>query len=242
MNSTPETFNQLYQIESQPSIHENSKPEELINWAFSHFADRKIVLTTSFGMEGCALIDMCSKVADSVKVAYIDTGFFFPETLKLRDQIAEKYDNVELERWASPVTVEKQKESYGPNLWQNNPTLCCHIRKVVPMIQHIGQFDLWITGIRKSQTAHRAQTPTLQWDWRYKILKFSPLANWTRKDTWKYVNRHDVPFNQLHLQGFPSISCFYCTKAVPNSSPDSDNREGRWEGTDKTECGLHYSI
>ena len=228
-------------------ISEESSPLELVAWGLKHFLSQKKVITTSFGMEGCAMVDMCSKVIDQndlpkLQVAWIDTGFFFPETLKLRDNLESKYSNIEIVRWATDVSVAQQTETYGNELWKNNPNLCCHIRKVVPMKEHIGDYDIWMTGLRRSQTEARAQTPILAWDWRYHLLKFCPLASWTRPEVWQYIQQNEVPFNQLHLQNYPTISCFHCTRAVPGSTPDSDARDGRWEGKDKDECGLHFSI
>ena len=193
-------------------------------------------------MEGCALIDMLSRHTNELKVAYIDTGFFFPETVQLIRKMQARYEQFEFVKWESTVSVDQQAKSYGKELWKNNPNLCCHIRKVVPMVSNIQPFQLWITGVRKTQTKQRADLPVMSWDWKYQILKFCPLANWTRAEVWKYVQENDVPFNQLHLQGFPSIGCFHCTKAVPGSTPENDSRDGRWEGKEKTECGLHYSI
>ena len=233
--------------QSMAMISEESSPAELVAWGLRRFLDQRKIMTTSFGMEGCALIDMCSKAIEQNKlpklqVAWIDTGFFFPETLQLRDKLEAKYSNIEIIRWATEVSVEQQKETYGNELWKNNPNLCCHIRKVVPMKEKIGGYDIWITGLRRSQTEARAKTPILGWDWRYQLLKFCPLASWTRAQVWQYVQENEVPFNQLHLQNYPTISCYHCTRPVPGSTPDSDAREGRWEGKDKDECGLHFSI
>jgi phosphoadenosine phosphosulfate reductase len=242
MNKTL-NFERIVRLDTpDPKIDESSSPIELIEWATEQFADQRCVMTTAFGMEGCALIDMYSKYTTSLKVAYIDTGFFFPETNQLIQKMAQKYSHIEFEKWESPISIVKQGESYGEALWKDNPNLCCHIRKVVPMKMNIQPYQLWITGLRKTQSEHRANTPVLTWDWKYQILKFCPLANWTRAEVWKYVQENDVPFNQLHQQGFPSIGCFHCTKAVPGSTPENDSREGRWEGKEKTECGLHYSI
>jgi phosphoadenosine phosphosulfate reductase len=232
---------------SMSLISEESSPMELAAWGLKRFAEQKKIITTSFGMEGCAMIDMFSKAIEQndlpkLQVAWIDTGFFFPETLQLRDKLEAKYTNIEFIRWATEVSVEQQKETYGNELWKNNPNLCCNIRKVVPMKKNIGGFDIWITGLRRNQTEARAQTPILAWDWRYQLLKFCPLASWTRPQVWQYVQQNEVPFNQLHLQNYPSVSCFHCTRAVPGSTPDSDARGGRWEGKDKDECGLHFSI
>ena len=228
-------------------ISEESSPLELVAWGLKRFLDQKKIVTTSFGMEGCALIDMCSKAIEQnglpkLQVAWIDTGFFFPETHQLREQLESKYSNIEIVRWATEVSVEQQTETYGNELWKNNPNLCCNIRKVVPMKENIGGFDIWMTGLRRSQTEARAQTPVLGWDWKYQLLKFCPLATWTRPEVWQYVQQNEVPFNKLHLQNYPTISCFHCTRAVPGSTPDSDARDGRWEGKDKDECGLHFSI
>jgi phosphoadenosine phosphosulfate reductase len=232
---------------SMAMISESSSPMELVAWGLKRFLDQRKIMTTSFGMEGCALIDMCSRSITenklpNMQVAWIDTGFFFPETLQLKDKLAAKYPNIDFVKWETEVSVAQQAETYGNELWKNNPNLCCHIRKVVPMKENIGNFDLWITGLRRSQTKARAQTPIIAWDWRYQLLKFCPLATWTRPQVWEYIQQNEVPFNQLHLQSYPTISCFHCTQAVPGSTPDSDAREGRWEGKDKDECGLHFSI
>lgn len=235
--------------ESMAMISEESSPIELVAWGLKRFMSQKKIMTTSFGMEGCALIDMCSKAIEQndlpkLQVAWIDTAFFFPETHQLKDKLETKYPNIEIVRWSTDVSVEQQAETYGNELWKNNPNLCCHIRKVVPMKENInvGGYDLWITGLRRSQTEARAKTPVVGWDWKYQLLKFCPLATWTRPQVWQYVQQNEVPFNQLHLQNFPTVSCFHCTRAVPGSTPDSDDRDGRWEGKDKDECGLHFSI
>jgi phosphoadenosine phosphosulfate reductase len=228
-------------------ISENSTPQDLVQWGLKKFADRKVVITSSFGMEGCALIDMCNKAVqdnglDPITVAYIDTAFFFPETHQLRRKLTERYPALNFVAWETDVSVKQQAESYGPELWKNNPNLCCHIRKVVPMKQNVVNFDVWVTALRRSQTKSRANTQVISWDWRYQILKFCPFAAWDRKHVWQYIQENDVPFNQLHLQNYPSVSCYHCTKSVPGSSPDSDVRDGRWAGKNKDECGLHFNI
>ena len=234
--------------EAEPQgIHPDSSPSELVEWGLERFADQPIVLTTSYGMEGCVLMDLCSKAIEKKKlapltVACIDTGFFFPETKQLRKKLTDKYTNLNFVSWETPVSVEEQREKYGDLLWKNNPNMCCNIRKVQPMRENIVNYRVWLTALRRSQTKQRADTQVLAWDWRFQLMKFCPLATLTRADVWSYIKAHDVPFNQLHLQNYPSVSCFHCTKAVPGSNPDSEVRDGRWAGKDKTECGLHYSI
>ncbi len=228
-------------------VGEQSQPQELVAWGLQKFAGLPIVLTTSFGMEGCSLMDMCSKaIAEhglpKLTIACIDTGFFFPETLQLREKLIQRYQNLEFVTWKTPVSIQEQAETYGDQLWRNNPNMCCNIRKVQPMQQNIHGYRVWITALRRSQTEHRSNVPALGWDWKYQLLKLCPLVSWTRPEVWQYIQEHDVPFNQLHLQDYPSISCYHCTKPVPGSTPEQEVREGRWAGKDKTECGLHYSI
>lgn len=242
---------QLQVLEGSPTVAtamgEQTSPLELIRWGLNKFADQPMVMTTSFGMEGCVLLDMSSKVIEELKlnrltVAYIDTGFFFPETHQLREKLAQRYSNLDFVKWQTSVSVDQQSQLYGQELWKNNPNLCCNIRKVQPMQANIHQYKVWITALRRTQTQNRASIPVLGWDWKYELLKFCPLATWTREQVWEYIQQHSVPFNQLHLQNYPSISCFHCTRSVPGSSPQDEVREGRWAGKDKTECGLHYSI
>ena len=230
------------------TMDESNSPAELVEWALQHFVDQPTVMTSSFGMEGCMLIDLASKAIakhnlPKLTIACIDTDFFFPETKQLQKRLIERYQNLNFVTWKTPVSVEQQAKSYGPNLWQYNPNLCCNIRKVQPMSENIVNYKFWITALRRSQTPSRANTPVMGWDWRYQLLKFCPLVTLSRADVWAYIQEHDVPFNQLHLQNFPSVSCFHCTKPVPGSSPDSDARSGRWANDDdKDECGLHYQI
>ena len=250
--ATPATGTEEVNLQPAPISDENlisadSSPADLVKWGLRRFAGRRIVLSSSFGMEGCALIDMCDKAVkefdlDPITVAYIDTGFFFPETHSLRKKLTERYDGLNFVAWETDVSIEEQAKSYGNELWKNNPNLCCHIRKVVPMKQNVVNYDVWITALRRSQTKSRANTEVISWDWKYHILKFCPFAIWSRGDVWNYIQENEVPFNQLHLQGYPSVSCFHCTQAVPGSTPDSDAREGRWAGKNKDECGLHFNI
>jgi len=229
------------------SLGEQASPQELISWGLQKFADQPIVMTSSFGMEGCVLLDMCSKAIEQLQlkpltVAYIDTGFFFSETHQLREQLMQRYGNLNFVCWQTEVSVDQQAELYGVELWRNNPNMCCHIRKVLPMQENIHRYNLWITALRRTQTEKRSTIPVLGWDWKYELLKFCPLATWTREQVWNYIQEHSVPFNPLHLKNYPSISCFHCTRPVSDSSPTDEVREGRWAGKDKTECGLHYSI
>jgi phosphoadenosine phosphosulfate reductase len=107
------------------------------------------------------------------------------------------------------------------------------------MTAAMAEVDVWITGLMRAQSVTRANLQLMEWDWKYQLLKFNPLFRWDRPRIWEYIQKHDVPYNALHEQGYPTVGCTHCTKAVEGSKPGEYSRSGRWAGTDKTECGLH---
>ncbi len=221
------------------AITEDTPTDELIAWTLERFSEQRLALTSSFGMEGCALVDMYARVGKPFTVIYLDTMFFFKETYELRDRMAERYPHVEFVNRGTTVTPEEQIAKYGPELWKNDADTCCRIRKVDPMYDVMAEVDVWITGLRRSQSVTRANLRVIDWDWRYQVLKVSPLAKWERPQIWEYIKANDVPYNALHERGYPTVGCTHCTKAVPGSSPDDYSRSGRWSDSEKTECGLH---
>lgn len=220
-------------------ISEETPTERFIEWTLERFAGQRMVMTTSFGMEGCALVDMYYRFGRPLTVVYLDTMFFFPETYKLRDQLVERYPNFQFVNGGTTLTPEQQAREYGDELWKYNPTLCCKIRKVDPMFPVMADVDVWITGLRRGQSATRANIQMIEWDWKYHVLKVSPLAKWDRAQIWEYIQAHGVPYNALHEKGYPTVGCTHCTTPVPGSKPWDYSRDGRWKGTGKTECGLH---
>jgi phosphoadenosine phosphosulfate reductase len=143
---------------------------------------------------------------------------------------------VTIERVFPLLTPEEQARVYGEALWKRNPDLCCNARKVEPLRRKLSQLDAWITSIRRDQTAARAGVRKIQWDEKFDLVKINPLADWTSKQVWRYIVAHDVPYNSLHDQNYPSIGCTHCTRAI---RAGEDPRAGRWPGFAKTECGLH---
>ena len=220
-------------------VNENTPTDELIAWTLDRFAHQRVVMTSSFGMEGCALIDMYAAHKKPLTVVYLDTMFFFKETYALRDQMIERYPHLSFVNRGTTLTPEQQEQQYGPELWKTNPAECCRIRKIDPMYPVMAEVDVWIAGLRRSQSATRANLRVIDWDWRYQVLKISPLANWERGEIWEYIQKHNVPYNALHEQGYPTVGCTHCTAAVPGSTPGDYSREGRWVASEKTECGLH---
>ncbi len=222
-----------------PAIHEDSPPEALVEWALARFAHQRLIITTQFGMEGCALIDLCARHARHLRVVYLDTGFFFPETYDLRDRMIARYPNVSFINAGTTLSAEQQAASFGPALWESNPDLCCRLRKVEPMQTVMQDADVWLTALRRGQSATRANLRVVEWDWKFQVLKVNPLANWSRQDVWQYITANNVPYNPLHERGYPTIGCVHCTQPVAGATVTDYNREGRWNGKEKTECGLH---
>ncbi len=232
-------------LHSKPAVEvtADSDPRSLVDWLLERFADRRTLMTSAFGMEGCALIDIIAARARRFTVAYLDTWFFFPETHDLIARLKDRYQNVDFVNRGTSLTPQQQADLHGDELWKREPDLCCRLRKVLPMAEVMKDVDVWVTGLRRSQSAGRAALQVAEWDWQYDVLKVNPLARWDRKDVWEYVQEHDVPYNVLHEQGYPSIGCTHCTRAVPGATLTDYSRNGRWAGQGKSECGLHgYGI
>jgi phosphoadenosine phosphosulfate reductase len=209
-------------------------PQQILQWAAETYGDR-LTMATAFGAEGCAIVAMLSEMANDVYLFNLETGYQFPETLETRRQLMDKY-GVTVHLVAPTRSVTAMEREHGGPIYASNPDLCCHIRKVTPLRETLQRFDAWITAIRREQSPTRAHAPILSWDEKFGLIKINPLARWSKLDLWNYIDKNEVPYNPLHNQGFPSIGCWPCTRAVANGA---DEREGRWAGTAKTECGLH---
>jgi phosphoadenosine phosphosulfate reductase len=220
-------------ISQKAAEFEDASPETVIAWAVQTFPN--ITFACSFGAEDVVLVDMLQKISPSSDIFYLDTDFHFKETYETRDRMVEKY-GLTFVRVQPKITPEEQASLHGEALWKSDPNACCAIRKVEPLTRILSQYDAWITGIRRDQAPTRANAKKVEYDAKFGLVKFNPLASWTSEDVWNYIRENDVIYNPLHDQNFPSIGCEYCTKAV---MPGEDPRAGRWAGNDKTECGLH---
>ena len=209
-------------------------PQEVLRWAVETFGSR-LTMATAFGAEGCCLIHMLAEINPDVRIFNLDTGYQFAETLELRERIKRRY-GIEVEYIRPELTVAEYEEEHGGPLYHIRADQCCHDRKVLPLRRALVGYHAWISAIRRDQTANRAAADVVQWDAKFNLVKVSPLLTWTRKDVWSFVLKHDVPYNPLHDQGYPSIGCWPCTQAV---GAGEDERAGRWAGTRKKECGLH---
>jgi phosphoadenosine phosphosulfate reductase len=213
---------------------EGESPQTILRWAVERFHPR-LTMGTAFGAEGCCLIHMIAEIEPGVRVFNLETGYQFRETLELRERIKDLY-GIAVEFIYPEQTVAEYEEEHGGPLYVHRPDQCCHDRKILPVRRAVIGYDAWISAIRRDQTGDRAQADVVQWDAKFNLVKINPLLTWTKKDVWDFITRHDVPYNPLHDQGYPSIGCWPCTRPVTNGE---DDRAGRWAGMVKKECGLH---
>jgi phosphoadenosine phosphosulfate reductase len=206
----------------------------VLRWAFENFG-RDVAISSAFGAEGMALIDMASRIQPNFRLFTIDTEFLFPETYRLMDQIENRY-GIRIEKVYSLLSPQAQEQQHGAALWNRDPDQCCNLRKVEPLRRKLAELRAWITSIRRDQTSVRAGAGKIEWDAKFGLVKINPIADWTTKQVWRYLHDHKVPYNPLHDQNFPSIGCTHCTRAI---RAGEDARAGRWSGFAKTECGLH---
>ncbi|MEZ4866460.1 MAG: phosphoadenylyl-sulfate reductase [Caldilineaceae bacterium] len=210
---------------------------DLLQWAIQTFGNG-LSIGTSFGASGIVLMDLALKIQPDVDIFYVDTGYFFPETLQLIQRLQDHYQRP-FRRVSTQLSVEEQTRRYGPRLQQSDPDLCCHLRKVAPMTVALADSTAWVTALRRDQSATRQQLPLVQWNERYNVVKLAPLVHWQEADIWGHIHEHALPYNELHDRNYPSIGCWPCTQPVQKGD---DLRAGRWFGSTKTECGLHWEI
>ena len=207
--------------------------EEVVQWAYDEYG-QGLCLTCSWQKQSSALVHMVSELGLDIDVIELDTHLFFRETYETRDRLVERY-GLNLLRPQIP-TVAEQHRAEGPNLWERDPDRCCHVRKVEPLVRALEPYDAWISGIRRDQSPSRAETRKIEWSERYGVYKIHPLADWDEKRVWAYIAVNEIPYNPLHDSGYRSIGCIPCTRPT---TPEEEERAGRWAGSDKLECGIH---
>lgn len=203
----------------------------------------KIVFTTSFGYEDQVITDVIFKNGLPVEVVTLDTGRMFEETYKVFRSTLERYKKPIKAYFPPTDKVEKLLNEKGPfSFYESveNRKECCYIRKVIPLKRALEGHEIWITGLRASQSANRNSLHEFEWDEGNQIIKYNPLLDWSLEDVKKYIKENNVPYNVLHDKGFVSIGCEPCTRAI---KPGEDFRAGRWwwEQNSGKECGLHES-
>jgi phosphoadenosine phosphosulfate reductase len=207
---------------------------EALSWVDAHFTDRYVVASN---MADAVLIDLATKVRPGVDVLFLDTGYHFAETIGTRDAVESVY-GVNIVNVTPEHTVVEQDRMLGVDLFARDPGQCCRLRKVAPLGAALRNYSAWVTGIRRVESATRADSPLITFDEAFKLVKVNPLAAWTDEDMQSYIEVNGVLVNPLVQEGYPSIGCAPCT-AKP--ADGADPRSGRWQGLAKTECGLHVS-
>jgi phosphoadenosine phosphosulfate reductase len=207
--------------------------EDVLRWAYDEFGGR-LCLTCSWQRQSSVLVHMLSELELDIPVIELDTQLLFAETYATRDALVERY-GLKLIR-PRVLSVAQQHKLEGPNLWERDPDRCCHIRKVEPLEHALEPYEAWITGIRREQSLTRADAKKVEWSERYRVWKIQPIVDWDAKRVDAYCLVNEVPVNPLHSEGYPSIGCIPCTRPIERGE---DERAGRWEDSDKIECGIH---
>jgi phosphoadenylyl-sulfate reductase (thioredoxin) len=212
---------------------EGKGPAEILAWAAQAYP--RVAFATGFGAEGCVLIDLIGRAKLPIEIFTLDTGLLFPETYALWRRLEDRY-GITIRGVVPARTVEEQAADDGPALWTREPDRCCDQRKVVPLRAELATFDAWITAIRRDQTPERETAQIVEPDRKFGLAKVNPLVAWTHDEVWGHLYAHDVPYNPLHEQGYPSIGCTPCTSQIV---PGENLRAGRWRDAGKRECGIH---
>lgn len=196
----------------------------------------RIALVSSFGVESAVLLHMVSEIDRTTPVVFLDTGKLFGETRRYRDDLTSHLGLSDV-RSISPTIQDTDARDPDGHLWMSDPDMCCHLRKVEPLERALRGFQAWITGRKRFHGGLRAGLQSLEVaDWR---LKVNPLAGWSPDDIEAYVTARDLPPHPLKERGYTSVGCMPCT-VLPK--PGENARDGRWSGTGKTECGIHWSV
>ena len=214
---------------------------EILIWAIRNFHPR-LVLSSSFGnAEGLVLLDMMHRIEPASRVYVLDTGRLHQATYDLIDRVRDRYGKDVEVVFPEAGAVQAMVREHGTNLFYESlekRQLCCRLRKVEPNRRYLAEFDGHVTGLRRAQGVTRTEVRKLELEDDGRLVKINPLADWNHDEVWTYVREHDVPVNRLHAEGFPSVGCAPCTRAVAEGD---DPRSGRWwwENPDTRECGIH---
>ncbi len=194
--------------------------------------------SSSFQTHSIPMLHVLSQIDKTVPVYFLNTGYHFPETLNYRDQITTVF-GLKLVNIESPISRIRQRDSLGNLMYTSDPDQCCYFNKTLPMEPVLSENDVWITGVRKDQNANRSN-----FDYEIKgahnTLRFHPMLNWSKQMIWHYIKTNNLPRHPLDDKGYISIGCEPCTRKM--TFDDIDERQGRWQGMKKTECGLHTEL
>ncbi len=213
--------------------HDGLAAKRVLQAVISQDFPGRVGLVSSFGAEAAVLLHMVARIDPYVPVIFLDTWKHFPETLAYRDRLIADLGLCNIQT-ILPRPDSLRAEDPDGMLHQRNADLCCHVRKTLPMIKALRGLDCWITGRKRGQAATRSDMQLFETQDRW--IKVNPLIDWTQDDVADYFQKHALPEHPLKAQGYLSIGCAPCTRAV---RPGEDARAGRWADSGKTECGIH---
>ena len=198
---------------------------------------KKMFASSSFQSHSIVMLHILSRIDKTIPVYFINTGYHFAETLKFRDQIADSF-GLNVVDLKSETPKHLQKDAAGRLLFTSDPDFCCYLNKVAPMETVLAEHDVWINGVRGDQSATR-KAMNVEQPAPHDTLRFHPMLDWTSKMIWDYRKEFNLPSHPLEAQGFLSIGCEPCTRKF---DLEMQEREARWYGMNKTECGLHTDL
>lgn len=233
MDSPTDTFDPVDRLNAR---YEGMTAQEVVALAIDDLFPGRVALVSSFGSESSVLLHIVSQIDPSLPVLFLDTGRLFPETLTYRTELVNRLGLHDV-RTLAPEADRLAALDPVRALFMTNPDLCCRIRKTEPLTRGIKGFDAWFTGRKRFQSNDRSKLRLFERDGER--IKINPLVEWSADDLKAYAEAHELPPHPLVAQGYPSIGCVPCTDRV---LPGEDQRAGRWRGTDKIECGIHFGL
>jgi phosphoadenosine phosphosulfate reductase len=240
--ATPETSPAAaaLDLDTLNATFERQDPAQVVAWAAAQFGD-DLVMTSSFGAESALLIHMANQALPGIRIIFVNTGYLFPETHAFMEQLRRRFNlNVWTYRTRNdPIAYLHRAGEENPT-WRKDVESCCAVNKNEPMERAMRELRPrgWLRGIRRNQAETRKATKHIEWSRRYDCYALSPLLNWTSREIYGYMKKHDLPYHPLYDQGYFSIGCnpLSCTRPVQIGE---DPRSGRWSGTGKLECGIN---
>ncbi len=227
-------------VEELNNKFKHNSPKEILEY-FIKNSDENIAFSSSFGAEDQVITAMMLEIDKNANIFTLDTGRLPYETYSVMDSTNLKYGIKVKVYFPNDNDIEKLYKTQGINGFYEsieNRKACCYARKIAPLKRALKGLDIWVTGLRASQSVTRTDMSIFEWDEGNQVIKFNPIINWSEEDVWEYLKKNNVPYNKLHDKGYPSIGCAPCTRAVKDGE---DVRSGRWwwENPEHKECGLH---
>lgn len=214
-------------------LGEHAATEDVIEWVAVNFSVDAVAVACS--MADAVLPALVAQRLPAVDVLFLETGYHFSQTQATKRETTQRL-NITLKELSPRQSVAEQDVEFGKDLFARDPAQCCAIRKMAPLKAALRQYELWFTGVRREEAVTRTAAPLISFDWAHQLIKVNPLADWTLSQVLDFAQAQNLPINPLVDEGYLSIGCAPCTRAV---KPGEDARAGRWAGQDKIECGIH---